>query len=322
MQELYKQLKQFGKVKLNEPLSKHTTFKIGGSAGFFVIVDDSKKIFELLKLLDGKGQQYFVLGGGSNILVGDEGIKKVVIQINNKELSVNGIVIEAGAGCSLVEVAQKSTQNGLTGFEWGVGVPGTIGGAVRGNAGCMGKEMKDSMKWVEVYRDGEVVKMTNEECEFSYRHSIFKENNFVIIKVCIGLQKSEDKNGVKKLMENIKYRSDTQPKGFSCAGCVFKNYPLSPLQATAGEANYEFGGVKIPDEFIKNKKIPAGWLVEQVGMKGVRIGKAQVSDKHGNFILNTGGATASDVLQLIAVIKEKVYNTFGIELKEEIQIIQ
>lgn len=317
MQELYKELKQFGRVLLNEPLAKHTSFRIGGPADILVIVEDSAKIGELLKFLDGEGQSYFVLGGGSNILVNDQGIRGVVVKINSRQITVRDEVVEVDAGATLVEVAQKSIQAGLTGFEWGVGVPGTVGGAVRGNAGSMGREMKDCLVWVEAYRDGEIVRLTNADCRFGYRDSIFKHESGIVIRVGIGLEPSADKDGMKKVMSNIKYRGDTQPKGFSCAGCVFKNYPTSLRYA----GQVELMGIKIPDEFIKNKKIPAGWLIEQAGMKGARIGNAQVSEKHGNFIVNLGGASAREVLDLIAMIKEKVYNKFGIELVEEIQII-
>ncbi len=318
MQDFYKKLREYGQVKLNEPLSKHTSFRIGGPADILVIVEDSAKIGELLKFLDGVGQSYFALGGGSNILVGDEGIRGVVVKMKNRRIVVSQQIVEADAGATLVEVAQKSIQAGLTGFEWGVGVPGSVGGAVRGNAGSMGREMKDGVVWVEAYKDGEIVRLTNEECQFGYRDSIFKHCDAVVIRAGIGLELSSEKDGMKKVMNNIKYRGDTQPKGFFCAGCVFKNYPTSLRYA----GQVESSGVRIPDEFIRNGKIPAGWLIERAGMKGTKIGNAQVSDKHGNFIVNLGGATAREVLDLIAVVKEKVYNKFGIELKEEIQIIQ
>lgn len=319
MRELYKQLKQYGQVKLNEPLSKHTTFKIGGTADLLVIVEDNDRIAELLKMLDGSGARYFVLGGGSNILVSDQGIHGVVVKINNRQIAVKDDIVEAGAGCSLVEVARKSIQARLAGLEWGVGVPGSIGGSVRGNAGSMGSEIKDSLEWAVAYKDGEVIKMTNKECLFGYRDSIFKHKNIVIISVGLKLKKSEDKNAMKKVMENIKHRTDTQPSGYPSAGCVFKNVEIPSSVAASARASAL--KEKIPDEFMKNGIIPAGWLVEQVGMKGKKIRNAEVSVSHANFILNKGRATATDVLELIAAIKEKVYTKFGIELEEEIKII-
>jgi UDP-N-acetylmuramate dehydrogenase len=312
--ELYNQLKQFGHVKANEPMNKHTTFKIGGQVDYFLTIGSMDSLVDALKFLDSEGVSYFILGGGSNMLVRDEGFRGVAIQIKDTRCEIQDTVVQCAAGCSTVEVAQKSIAAGLTGFEWGVGVPGTIGGAVRGNAGAMGGEMKDSVDRVEIYRDGEIVEITNAECEFGYRDSVFKHQSDIILRVYLRLKKTEDVSGMKQAMDNLMYRNKTQPQGYASIGCIFKNVEYRIW-------NLESRKIDLPDEFIKKGKVSAGWLIDQSGMKGVRVGNAQVSERHGNFIVNLGGATAQDVLSLIEQVKEKVYDTTGVEIEEEIQII-
>lgn len=341
---MYTLLRQFGHVKVNEPLNKHTTFKIGGPADYLVTVDDTEKLVELLKFLDGEGTPYFVLGGGSNMLVRDEGFQGVVINIKTQKTLVKDQVVEADAGCSTVAIAQLSMQHGLTGFEWGVGVPGTIGGAVRGNAGAMGGEMKNNVEKVEVYKDGEIIELSNEECRFGYRDSVFKHESGIVLRVWLSLAKGENKDGMKTAIEYLQYRNKTQPQGYASTGCIFKNVDLETiiqgLKSTFVISNAEssrseksllqlqtklFSQFPEDDEkiakFFSIGKISAGWLVEKAGMKGAQVGQAKVSETHGNFVVNLGGATATDVLTLVEQIKEKVYTTCGIHIEEEIQII-
>ncbi|MFH0857250.1 MAG: UDP-N-acetylmuramate dehydrogenase [Candidatus Magasanikbacteria bacterium] len=314
---MYDILKKFGKVKVDEPLSKHTTFKLGGKAQFFVSVDDIEKLGELLQYLDGEGVPYFVLGGGSNVVVSDDGYEGVVISIQAKNIQIENDSIIADAGCPTVTVARESFSHGFTGFEWGVGVPGTIGGAVRGNAGAMGGDMKDSVEKVLVYRDGEVVEIPNAECDFQYRSSIFKREPIIILRVWLKLKKSGagEKDGMKKALEYIQYRNTTQPQGFASSGCIFTNVQINE------EVKKIIAGKEIPQEFLEKKIIPAGWLIEQAGMKGYTQGNIQVSEKHANFIVNLGGGNASDVFQVIDEIKTRVLEKFGIHLEEEVQIL-
>lgn len=289
---MYEKLKQFGRVKSNEPMAKHTTFRIGGPADVFISVETTDKLVGLLTYLDGEGMPYIILGGGSNMLVRDEGFRGVAVKIDDKRYAIHDTVIEAAAGCVTADIAQKSIAAGLTGFEWGVGVPGTIGGAVRGNAGAMGGEMNDVVTEVEAYRDGEVVRLSNAECAFGYRDSVFKRGGGVVLRATLGLQKGETATSMRKALAHLKKRTDTQPHGQSI-GCIFKN----------------------PD----GKS--AGQLIDLAGLKGASVGDAEVSAKHCNFILNKGNATAEEVLALIEKVKEKVYDTFGVHLEEEIQMI-
>ena len=320
MTELYQKLKEYGKVKTNELLSKHTTFKIGGPADFFVSIASTEQLVECLRHLDGAGVSYVLLGGGSNMLVSDEGFAGVVIEVKAREKRVEDNYVIADAGCITVDIAQFSIQNGLTGFEWGVGVPGTIGGAVRGNAGAMGGEMKDNVDKIAFYRDGEVVEITNEECEFGYRSSAIKRDGGVVLEVWLKLEQGKDKSGMKQMLEHLQYRNKTQPQGYSSTGCIFKNADYAKNKAAllvfADAEDEKVQGFK------KYGKISAGWLIEQAGMKGVKKGNAEVSEVHGNFILNKGGATAAEVLDLIDEVKQTVYNALGIQLEEEIQILK
>lgn len=325
MNALYKELQKFGKVKPNELLSKHTTFKIGGPADFLVIVDSTEKCVEVVRYIEAEGINYVVIGGGSNMLVADEGFRGVVIKVTAKEAIVEGGTVIADAGCLTVALAQLSIKHNLTGFEWGVGVPGTIGGAVRGNAGAMGGETKDIVEKVEIFRNGEIAELSNSECEFAYRTSGIKIHGGIVLRVWIKLTQSEDKSGMKKALEHLDYRNKTQPKGYASTGCIFKNVDIT--QGEAGAKNKKILLEKFSQEhekiqqFLRVGKISAGWLVEQAGLKGRQIGEAKVSESHGNFVINLGKATARDVLTLVEEIKEGVYNTTGIQLEEEIQII-
>lgn len=320
---LKKQLEQFGQVKTNEPLAKHTTFKIGGPAEYLVVVEDTEKLVALLQFVDGAGIPYFILGGGSNMLAGDEGFRGVVIKVKTQKTEVlsDGLLVDAG--CITVAVAQLSMQHNFTGFEWGVGVPGTIGGAVRGNAGAMGGEMKDSVVSVTVYRDGEVVELSAADCGFGYRDSVFKHGGGVVLRVRLRLLPVDTKEGAKKALEYLQYRNKTQPQGYASTGCVFKNYEIKPNECAreaALLAAYPEDHAKI-EQFFATKKIPAGWLVEKAGQKGARIGNAMVSERHGNFVVNTGGATATEVLALVEQVKNAVHETTGFTIEEEMQVI-
>ncbi len=310
--ELYDQLKQFGSVKINEPMAKRTTFRIGGPADVFLTIDSTEKLVEALRFLDGEGVSYFIIGSGSNMLVRDNGFRGVAVNVKCQSSNTKGTYIQADAGCITAQIAQESFSSGLTGFEWGVGVPGTIGGAVRGNAGAMGGEMKDVVKEIEAYRDGEVVTLSNTECAFGYRDSTLKHGGGVVLRATLTLRKGENIEGRKRALEHLAYRAKTQPQGQSI-GCVFKNFEISKSQ------NLKISD--LPEEFLKKGKISAGWLIDQSGLKGAVVGGAEVSTKHCNFILNNGHATAADVLALIDEIKTKVYDRFGVALEEEIQII-
>lgn len=313
MDEIYTEIKNFGKLKINESLAKHSSFKVGGTTKYFIEVSDLENFIELLKYLDKNNINYLVIGGGTNLLFSDDDFDGVIILNKCNKKSIDVDVIEVESGCSTAEISQFSLQNELSGFEWGIGVPGTIGGAVRGNAGLPTGEMKDNFLKALVYENGEVLEYDFDDCDFSYRHSIFKEKKAIILKVYLKLKKSVSKDIQKKTIDFLTKRSISQPQGYPSAGCSFKNVFIDEFEEEILD--------EIPQEFIENALVPAGWLIEKSGLKGFKIGGAQVSEKHANFILNKNDASALDIFKLIEEIKEKVYNKFRVNLKEEIQII-
>ena len=319
MDPFYTQLKTYGKVRCNESLAKHITYKIGGPAKYFVIVKDISQLQGLLQFIDGEGVKRIILGGGSNILFPDEGFDGVVIHIIDKTFSISCTKVEAVASALMKDVSEATVAAGLAGFVWAIGVPGTIAGALRGNAAYNGIAMEDAVSKVEVYRDGEVVQLSNQECVFGPKDSVFKHNDDVILRIWLELKKGEKQKIAQEAMENISYRQRTQPEGVGSAGCVFKNIVVEEKDVDNFLA--KFNDKKIQECITKYHKIPVGRLNELLGLKGVVSGNAQISEVHGNFVINLGGASAKDVCILIELIRENVYNTYGFELEEEIQIV-
>jgi len=308
---MYQELKKYGKVKLNEPMSKHTTFKIGGPARYFIIVDNIENLINLLKFLDGEGVNRFVLGGGSNLLFSDSEFDGVVVKIKNSGFEIEETAIKVEAGMPLAQLLALTMKNELTGLEWASGVPGTVGGAVRGNAGAMGADASQSLKKVTIYRDGEVIDLDVEDCEYAYRESIFKNNDDIILSAYFQFKKGKKQEVVQKVQEYLSYRTGRFP-AFPSGGSFFKNLPIS---AWTGEQS------ELPEKFVQVGKLGVAWLIDQAGMKGVEVGGAKVSDEHANFVVNFNNATQSDVLKLVEKVKEAVYNKYRIELEEEVQII-
>ena len=329
------------KIKKNISLSKYTSFKIGGPAKYFCVVENNEEIKEALEFAGKNKLKVFVLGGGSNLLISDEGFDGMVIRIMNYELRIKDNNIICGAGLSLMKLVNESVQNNLTGLEWAAGIPGTIGGAVVNNAGAFGKCMGDVVESVKIleYKTSpfakgaggisslDVKKLNNKQCNFSYRSSLFKEDKkYIILSAVLKLEKENQGEGKKITMtpslekrvgEILKLRKEKQPLEYPSAGSVFKN-------PVVDDDHFEKLKKEFPElnKIAKNNTIPAGWLIEQIeGLKGKKIGGAMVSEKHCNFIVNFNNAKAEDVVILISLIKQKVRNKFGIQLKEEIEFM-
>jgi len=313
MNELYQELKKYGRVKANEPLAKHTTFKIGGPAEFLVIVEEADKLADLLNFLNGEGTAWRIIGGGSNVLAPDEGLPGVIIKVSGGKVEATGETLVADAGARFAEAVEAASKNSLSGLEWAVGIPGTIGGAIRGNAGALGFSIGQSVEKVLVWQNGEATEMSANDCEFNYRESVFKKQGGVIIlKIWLKLIKKEPKDIIRLIQENTLGRARRLPTEPS-AGSFFKNISLNDWKGDTAS---------LPPNFIARKFVPAGWLIEQSGLKGERVNDAAVSDKHGNFIVNLGRASQADVLSLVEKIKEKVYNKYGIWLEPEVEILK
>lgn len=311
MDSLYTQLKKFGDVKTNVPLFKFTTFRIGGPAQFLAEVTETKKLAELLNFLSGEGIDYLILGGGSNILLPDEGIEGVVIKIKCQAIRVTGETIFAEAGAPLGAVVNEAAKSGLAGMEWAAGLPGTVGGAVRGNAGAMGGNIATVLKKAEVWHSGEVSAITAAECLFEYRDSIFKREPMVILGAHFKLAPGESKKSLAAMQEILKKRVGRYPP-YPSAGSFFKNVKME---------NWKQDTDDLPQDFIENGRVSAGWLADKAGLKGFSVGGAMVSSEHGNFLINYQNATQADILSVVEEVKKRVYNMFGVELEEEVQII-
>jgi UDP-N-acetylmuramate dehydrogenase len=306
-------------IRKNIPLAQYTTFKIGGPAKFFCEAAQEEEILEALKFAKEKSFPVFILGGGSNVLVSDKGFDGLVIKISNFKFRISNLRIICDGGLSLGKAVSESVKAGLTGIEWAAGIPGTVGGAVRGNAGAkaLGGEMSDNIDSVRVLNvaDLQFKDYDSEMCGYEYRNSIFKQNpNLIILSANLKLKKGDKAESEKKIKEILAKRKEKQPMEFPSPGSFFKN-PLVKDKNLIKQFETDTG------QKIRDSKIPAPWLIEEAGMKGEKIGEAMVSEKHANFIVNIGGATAEDVVMLAAVIKTRVRNKFGIQLQEEVQMV-
>ncbi|MCK9361133.1 UDP-N-acetylmuramate dehydrogenase [Patescibacteria group bacterium] len=307
-------------AKEGEPMDKHTSFRVGGAARLYVVANTPDEIMNAVHAAVNVSIPWYVYGGGSNLLVNDDGYEGVIIQAANREIKIDGETVMAEAGAITGLVARQTVAAGLGGFEWAVGVPGTIGGAIYGDAGCYGGEMRDVVVSVDAYRirDRQRVTLTNEQCKFGYRSSMFKYEPHLIFGCTLKLKPSADVEASKKRMDEImQMRKEKQPLESSSAGCVFKNVEFDE------EKDLEIlkRSIEVPQGMIDKKQISVGWLIEQAGLMGQCVGEVEVSKKHGNFFINKGKARAQDILALISIIKMKVRDDLGIELQEEVQYV-
>lgn len=313
MDSLYTTLKQFGHVKPNAALAKLTTFHIGGQVLFLTQVTETEKMVQLLNFLTGEGIPYFILGGGSNIVWQDEPFEGVVIKVASCKLQVASDRVIADSGAPLAAVVTNFMQNSFSGMEWAAGVPGTVGGAVRGNAGAMDSDISRSVEKIMVWRDGEVIELKSEECGYGYRESVFKHNQDIILQAVYKTKPGDKKEILKQIQENIKGRNGKYPAKPS-AGSFFKNVDFK---------DWKGGLSKLPEHFAKTQKVPAGWINEQNGLKGFQIGGAMISKEHGNFLINfTNEATQADVIALKEEAQKRAMENFGVELEPEVVIVQ
>lgn len=299
MQEIIQKLQDenVGKVELNEPLANHTTIKIGGPADLFIVPRDINGIKKSLEIIMRYKMPFRVIGRGSNLLVSDQGIEGAVIKLGAglDHLSINKTTVTVGGGYPIVKLAMVISREGLAGFAFASGIPGSVGGAVYMNAGAHGSDISKILTKAHIlFEDGTMAWLTNDELEFSYRTSILQSKRpGICIEAEFELQQGKKEEIMAEMQKNKDYRRETQPWNYPCAGSIFRN----PLP------NY------------------AGQLIEAAGLKGYSIGGAKVSDMHGNFIVNAGDATAKDVLDLIQYVKDTIFEKNGITLETEVEII-
>lgn len=306
----------------DEPLAKHVNFRLGGPAKFYLVAESSEDIIEAVRAAKVDGIDFVMLGGGTNVLPHDKGHEGLVIQAANRDWKIDGTSVVAEAGVPMSLLARKTAEAGLTGLEWAVSLPGTVGGAVRGNAGCFGGETKDHLvEAVTLHVDGTEVrteKLSNKDLAFGYRESKIKHSDDLVLGARFELEEADKETCLARIEEVLSKRKADQPAGAKTAGCMFKNFEyeedsdIAKLKGVVGE---------IPEKFLEAKRIPAGWLIDRHDLKGKKIGGASVSEDHANFLVNDGTATASDVIQLMSFIKMKIRDDYGIQLMEEVQYL-
>lgn len=286
-------------------LKEQINFKLGGNAKYFFVAKTKEKIIEAVKLAREENIPFYILGGGANLLVADEGYNGLVIKIQNSKATLRGAsnkiqnsIITVEAGTLLADMVEAAADASLSGLEWATGIPGEVGGAIYGNAQAFGENMAGIIKEVEAFDANDLIvkKFNKKECGYSEKTSIFKKNkNLIILSAVLNLEKSSEEEIRKKMEEHFSLRKKKHPLNYPSAGSIFINNLPNP---------------------------PSSYLIEQAGLKGLRVGDAQVSEKHAGFIINLGKATCKDVLDLIAEVQKKVKEKFGISLEQEVQIIK
>ena len=296
---IYKQLLNIldeDKIKVDEPMKKHISFKVGGPADFLVKPNTEEELSKLIKFANKENIQFIIIGNGSNLLVRDGGIRGIVIELsdNFNNYEIEGNKIKAQSGALLAVLGRNAMKNSLTGFEFAAGIPGSLGGALAMNAGAYGGEMKHIVKSVRLMdMDGNIHELSNEEMEFDYRKSILSRERYIVLSAIIELEKGNYDEIKEKMADFTQRRVTKQPLSLPSAGSTFK---------------------RPPGYF-------AGKLIEDSGLRGLTLRGAQVSEKHCGFVVNLGNATAKDILDLIYVVKSTVNAKFGVILEEEVKIL-
>ncbi len=296
MRKVFEEILGTQNVFIDEPMAKHTTFKIGGAAEIFLTPENEEQLRKAYRAAKEIGLPVFVMGNGSNLLVGDRGVCGVVICLFKKmdDIEVLNDEISVGCGALMSRVSSVALKHGLTGFEFASGIPGTVGGGVYMNAGAYGFELKDIIKSVRFMdNDGNVSQINGCDCEFGYRESIFSKMGYTVIGCTFKLVKDNEESIRERINDYTQRRITKQPVEKPSAGSVFKR----------------------PEGYF------AGALIQDAGLKGFSIGDAQVSEKHAGFIINKGAATAKDVLDLIEYIKTEVYRKNGVMLETEVKLV-
>lgn len=295
-------------------LKNQTYFKIGGKAEVYLEMTDKNIISRIISFCHQKNIKFTVLGGASNVIIEDQGISGLVIKLKNnsfhvtsKKVKANKYLIEVGAGLKTALLVKKTTDQGYQGLELFLGIPGTVGGAVFNNAHYLSHLISDHIHQVEVVdQKGEVKILNCDECQFAYDSSRFQKSKEIILEVVFALKKGLSTASQKLIKEATQYRARTQPIGLPSSGCIFKNTPSTPqLQ-------------KLFPDFKDKKFISAGFLIDQAGLKGLKIGGIEVSTKHAAFFINHGSGSSEDLKKLIALVKKEIKKKFGLVLEEEV----
>jgi len=298
----------------NVRLARYTRFDVGGAARILADAANEAALIEVLNAIQESGQQYAIIGGGTNLVAGDRGYPGVVVRYTDAALEFAGDTVKVAAGAALQHLVDTCIARGLKGLETMTGIPGWVGGAVYGNAGAYGHSMQECVTSVRFLERGSVREISNAACEFAYRESRFKrQKDWVILSVILRLgsanaeELSATANGILKL------RNEKYPPTMRCAGSIFKNLLWRELP--------EAVRALVPAAVVREGKVPSAYFLEQAGAKGMQRGRVRVADYHANLIYNEGGGTAQEVGELIAELKRRVHDRFGLDLEEEVQFL-
>ncbi|MBI4992375.1 MAG: UDP-N-acetylmuramate dehydrogenase [Candidatus Harrisonbacteria bacterium] len=299
------------KIKRNISIVGLSTFKIGNKAKYFCEVRNDSELLEVINWGKKLKVPYQIIAGGSNVVFPDTNLSCLLIRIKSNKIKAESNKIIADAGVELAKVINLAVKNGLSGLETLSGIPGTLGGAIVGNAGAYGHSISEVVNGVEILDDSKTCWLKNKKCEFGYRESILKQKPYVVLRAVLKFKKGNAQELKKISQDIIQTRLKKYKPGLRCPGSFFKNVLVKDIS-------------KKPLALIdKNKiiegKIPAGYLLEQVGAKGMRCGGIEIADFHGNLFVNNGNATAADVKKMAKILKDRVKKRFGINLEEEVR---
>lgn len=296
------------------PLSLYTRFGIGGPADLYVETASDASFIAALEAARASGVPPIVIGGGTNLIVSDDGFRGMVLRYRGEELRASGECVTAEAGAVLQDLVDFTIERGLKGLETLAGIPGSVGAAVYGNAGAYGHSISERVRAVRFFDGHEVRTFDNAACEFAYRESIFKKHKeWIVFATDLRLESAEAAELRRTADDILKVRNAKFPVTMKCAGSIFKNLLFRELPAGAA--------AEVPAAAVREGKVPAAWFLEEVGAKGTQRGGIHVADYHANLIYNAGGGTAAELCALIAELKQRVRARFGVELEEEVQYV-
>jgi UDP-N-acetylmuramate dehydrogenase len=301
-------------ISENVPLASYTRFEIGGPARLLADASTEHALVEALRVVREHGWLHAVIGGGTNLVVSDEGFPGIVVRYSAAAIGIDGSVVHVQAGAALQELVDATMTWGLRGLETMTGIPGWVGGAVYGNAGAYGHSIAERVEMVRFFDGNGFREVGNAGCEFRYRESIFKQHkDWTILSAALGLDRANPAE-LRSTAEGIlKIRNRKYPPTMRCAGSIFKNLLFAELPEALRE--------QIPEGLVREGKVPSAYFLEQVGAKGMSNGQVRVADYHANLIYNADGGTARQVHDLIETLKQRVLDRFGLRLEEEIQYV-
>lgn len=301
-------------VMRGAPLSAYTRFGIGGPAEILIETGNTETFIQALRIARESGLDYVVIGGGTNLVVSDDGFRGIVLKLSNQRIEIEGGLVYAAAGATLQRLVDLTVTSGLRGLETMTGIPGFVGAAIYGNAGAYGHSIQERIKEVEFFDGQTIRRFDNAQCEFHYRESVFKKHKEWIIfsaNLTMDLGNAAELSAIADKI--LTTRNKKYPPSMKCAGSIFKNYLLSALPAAAA--------AEVPATAIIEGKVPSAWFLEQIGAKGMSSGDIHVADYHANLIYNVGNGTAKELVEIIQELKRRVESRWGMPLEEEVQYV-